>query len=195
MAGRGDQFGERTDGLTLQHLIESPNGIDLGEIRERRAAQVVKHEGGVIALAPALMLEEINRLAATPASHELLLIGRRSTRSNNTWLRNLTSLNSGSSLCDLYVHPMDAQHYGVADGETVQLTGPKGQIEATAKITGDIASGVVCLPHGFSEDTSIAQSNLATGPNYNRLVGAFATDKPSGTAALNGVPVTLTKVA
>ena len=186
----GDHFGTR-DGLTLAELSRTPDGVDLGEIREGRVSEVVGYPDGKINLAPDLILEELERLSASETTKELMLIGRRSTRSNNTWLRNLPSLNRGSSLCDLYVHPEDGERHNVKDGDDVIVTGPGGSITAKVSITEDIARGVICLPHGFDDQSDIDQSNLARGPNYNRLAGATETDKPSGTAALNGIPVSI----
>ena len=138
------------------------------------------------------MLEEIQRLEASSAAEGLTLVGRRSTRSNNTWLRNLTSLTRGSDLCELFIHPVDAAEHDIKDGASVVVTGPGGSITAAAKATHDIAHGVVCLPHGFEDQSDIDQTHLIKGPNYNRVAGLTAMDKPSGTAALNGIPVTLT---
>ena len=138
-----------------------------------------------------MIIAELQRLANSVPEEGLTLIGRRSTRSNNTWLRNLPALNKGSDLCELYIHPADAKAHGIADGSSVIVTGPGGVVTAKAKVTDDIAQSVVCLPHGFEDGSEINQNNLAVGPNYNRLAGTVAMDKPSGTAALNGIPVTV----
>ena len=192
-AGRwGDHFNQR-QGLTLKQLTETPNGVDLGALRSGRAAEVIRHEDGCIDLAPQIILDELQRLKDFPQSTGLQLIGRRSTRSNNTWLRNLTSLNRGSSLCELLINEMDAAEHHLQDGDLARINGSGGSITATVKISTDIAPGVVCLPHGFEDQGDIAQSNLTRGPNYNRVATTTAVDKPSGTAALNGVPVTLQK--
>ena len=194
-AGRwGDHFG-RQDGLTLQQLIDTPNGVDLGELREHRSAEVIQNPNNTVELAPALIIEEIERLVASPRIDSITMIGRRSTRSNNTWLRNLPSLTRGSDLCELLVHPHDAEPQALNDGDTVAVTGPNGSINATVRLTEDVAPGVVCLPHGFDDQSEVEQANLLKGPNYNRLASVVATDKPTGTAALNGIPVTLTKTA
>jgi hypothetical protein len=57
-----------------------------------------------------------------PASDgELLLIGRRDPRSNNTWMHNEPILVSGHERCVLLVHPIDAERVGVRDGEVAVL--------------------------------------------------------------------------
>ena len=186
----GDHFAQR-DGMTLSQLAKTPDGVDLGEIRANRVSEVIGYPDGKIDVAPDLIRAELKRLSAAKISDELMLIGRRSTRSNNTWLRNLPSLNRGSSLCDLYLHPEDGEAHNVSDGDNVIVKGPGGTITATVSITADIAKGVVCLPHGFEDQSNIQQANLAKGPNYNRLAAATERDKPSGTAALNGIPVSI----
>ena len=193
-AGRwGDHFGKR-DGLTLKQLADNPNGIDLGEVREHRINELIQHPNQAVQLAPELILSELQRLADSCQTGDLHLIGRRTTRSNNTWLRNLTSLNQSTDLCDLHIHPEDADTRNIVTGEQVCITGPGGFVHAIAKLTDEIASGVVCLPHGFDDQVALNQSNLRQGPNYNRLTGLIDTDVPSGTAALNGIPVSVSKV-
>ena len=192
-AGRwGDHFGQR-EGLTLSQLEDTPNGVDLGEIREHRLNEVIRHADHAIDLAPNVILDELNRLAEQAPQSALVLIGRRTPRSNNTWLRNLTSLTKGGSLCKLLMHQTDATELGLADADQVKVQGPAGVVEATLQITADIAPGVVCLPHGFDDSTELRQRQLLAGPNYNRLAGLNAIDQPTGTAALNGIPVSVAR--
>lgn len=188
-AGRwGDHFGRR-DGLTLKVMADEPNGIDLGEISEGRLAELVRHADGQLALAPPTIVREIQRLAAQSPAAGLTLIGRRTTRSNNSWLRNLPALGRGSSLCTLQMHPDDAQRRSLSDGAQVRVRSATGEVTATVAITDALAVGVVSLPHGFSPASDLRQGQLTPGPNYNELAATTAVDAPSGTAALNGVPV------
>ena len=77
--------------------------------------------------------------------------------------------------CDLLVHPSDAA--GFRDGDRVLVRNAHGELVATARLTEDIAPGVVSLPHGRAE------------PNVNRLLDPALRDPASGTAVLSGVPV------
>lgn len=185
-AGRfGDHFGRR-DGLTLNQMRESVNGIDLGPIRAGRLQEV---SNGRIDLAPALILDEIDATVQEETEPGLLLVGRRNTRSNNSWLRNLPMLGKGRNLCVLEMHPQDAAALGISDGETVELSSENASLEMPVLLTEDLLPGVVAMPHGFSNDGELQQSHCQDGENYNRLAVAAIVDRPSATSALNGIPV------
>ena len=191
-AGRfGDHFG-KAEGLTLERMRESVNGIDLGPIREGRLQEVTK---GRIHLAPSLVLDDIDALQQIDALVQeepepgLLLVGRRNTRSNNSWLRNLPMLGKGRDLCVLEMHPEDATALGIGNGETVELRSENASLNIPVQITEDLLPGVVAMPHGFSSDGELQQSLCRNGENYNRLAAAATVDRPSGTSALNGIPV------
>ena len=185
-AGRfGDHFG-RQDGLTLKQMRESVNGIDLGPIREGRLREVTN---GRIDLAPALILDDIDAILQEEPERGFLLIGRRNTRSNNSWLRNLPMLGKGRDLCVLEMHPQDAATLGVSDGDTVELSSDNASLEMPVLLTKDLLPGVVAMPHGYSRDRELQQSHCQDGENYNRLAAAAVVDSPSATSALNGLPV------
>ena len=185
-AGRfGDHFGQR-DGLTLKQMRESVNGIDLGPIREGRLQEV---SNGGIDLAPSLILEDIDAILQGELERGFLLIGRRNTRSNNSWLRNLPMLGKGRNLCVLEMHPQDAAALGLSDGETVELSSDNASLEIPVLLTEDLLPGVVAMPHGFSSYRELQQSHCQDGENYNRLAAAAIVDRPSATSALNGISV------
>jgi len=218
-AGRwGDGFGQRAfinrpaatadepphvTGLTLARLIEHPDSIDLGP-PQPSLDRVIKSAGGRIDLAPALMLEELERLAAGPppaAPGELLLIGRRNIQTNNSWLHNLPLLTRGPARCVLEMHPADAAERQIADGDQVTVRSRIDTVTVPVRITEDLGRGVVCLPHGFSSAETpgqrIAQQRAVdTGSvNVNRLAAASDVDIPSATVALNGIAVTCAPAA
>ena len=187
----GDQFSGR-DGLTLAKIADQPNGIDLGEIRADRLPEILGRADGTLDVGSAVVLEEIERLKQQRPAEGLTLVGRRSARSNNSWLRNLPLVSKGKDVCVLQMHPDDALGAGITDGDEVELTSERGSQRMQVEVTDVMARGVVSLPHGFSRDDATWQQNLAGGANYNRLAGVVAVDKPTGTAALNGIPVSVT---
>jgi anaerobic selenocysteine-containing dehydrogenase len=204
-AGRwGDAFGARPagtasdpHGLTLQRMIDSPDSIDLGPLQPS-LDRVVRSADGRLDLAPSLMLDEIARLRSdqTPADPaELLLIGRRNIQTNNSWLHNLPRLAKGPARCVLEMHPADAAARGLGEGELVAVRTRVDQVVVPLHITDELAPGVVCLPHGFShagtpEQRLAQQRGLGNhSANSNRLAAAGDVDRPSATAALNGIPV------
>lgn len=184
----GDWFGQR-EGLTLAKMADNPNGVDYGEIRAGRLSEVVQHPENDIDLAPAVILDELRNL--TEPGDSFVLVGRRNTRTNNSWLRNIPMLGKGKALCVLEMHPEDAAELGLNAGQQVQIANDTASLQLPVQLTEDIARGVVCMPHGFARTAGLQQRNLQQGENYNRLAKASNVDRPSGTAALNGIPVEL----
>ena len=67
-------------------------------------------------------------------------------------------------------------------------------VEVEVVLTDRVVKSVVSLPHGFSEGADILQHKRQLGANYNQLIPVHAIDKPSGTSALNGYPVSVSRV-
>ena len=177
----GDHFGRR-DGLTLAGLVEQPDGVDLGELRPR-LSEVCMHPDGKLDLAPPVIMDEITRLIATESESGFSLIGRRNVKTNNTWMHDLSMLRRGSDVCVLEIHADDAEDLGVSDGDDVVVANADSEVEVAASLSRRIARGVVSLPHGFAR------------ANYNVLTPSSRVDKPSGTAAFNGVSVRIRRGA
>ena len=193
-AGRwGDHFGGRQDGLTLQKMIDTPDGTDLGAIRAKRLAEVVHTPDGHINLSHSVLIEDLVRLVAEQPGTGFQLIGRRSAGTNNSWLHNLPTLTRGKNPCSLHMNRDDANELGIGDDDRVELDAGNGKIVATLTCTDDLARGVVSLPHGFSE-TDLVLSSQRKGPNYNSIIATSHIDAPSATAALNGVSVVINRV-
>jgi anaerobic selenocysteine-containing dehydrogenase len=130
----------------------------------------------------------------TRASDRLLLIGRRQTRSNNSWMHNSPRLMKGGHRCTLLVHPDDAGRRGITDGDRVTLRSRVGEVEVEARLSDEMMLGVVSLPHGWGHDRSgvrlsVAQQN--PGVSANDLTDETLRDGLSGCANLSGVPVTV----
>ncbi|HSD76846.1 MAG TPA: molybdopterin-dependent oxidoreductase, partial [Solirubrobacteraceae bacterium] len=189
--------------LTLADLEAAPHGIDLGPLRPRLPA-VLRTPSGRIELAPPALLADVPRLLAeldAPAAGDgdgaLVLIGRRDLRSNNSWMHNLPVLVRGKDRCTAQVHPDDAARLGLADGEPACVSSRAGAIEIPVEVTGDVMPGVVSIPHGWGHDADgvvLAVAREHAGVNSNLLADETLLDPLSGTAALNGIPVTLAPV-
>jgi len=197
----GDGFGKKPDGLTLQKLIDTPDGIDLGALTPR-IPEVLRTPSGKIELAPEVLLADMKRLASLlgeSGKQGLLMIGRRALRTNNSWMHNLPVLAKGPNLCTLQIHPSDAQGVGVETGGKARVKGAKGQFEMVVEITEDVMPGVVCAPHGWGHDydgiaLSVASQN--PGGNSNAVAAEGVRFDPlSGNAVLNGIPVTVEPVS
>jgi anaerobic selenocysteine-containing dehydrogenase len=198
MSSFGDAYGERPDGLTLDKLRDLPHGIDLGP-SSKRIDEVLRTESGDVELAHAMFFDDLERLSSRMAEPhpDLVLIGRRHVRSNNSWMHNLPALMKGRDRSTLLVHPDDASAHGLADGSRARLTTAAGSVEATVEVSDELVAGVVSLPHGFghsSPGTRLGVAEDRPGPNTNVLIPPDALDLPSGNAAVNGVPVEVVPV-
>ncbi|MEV4242797.1 molybdopterin-dependent oxidoreductase [Streptosporangium canum] len=178
-------------GLSLAKLLANPHGVDLGPL-EPRLAEVLCTASGRVELAPPPLVEDLarlrGRLAVRPA--EMVLIGRRHLRSNNSWLHNVGPLVGGSNRCTLQINPEDVTRLGLDGHALVRSAG--GELVVPLEPTETIMPGVVSLPHGWGHSGS-AQRVAAehAGVNANTLTDDSVVDIPSGNAVFNGVPVTL----
>ncbi len=189
----GDGFGADPDGGSLQQMLEHPEGIDCGPM-EPRLAEVVVHTDGRVQLCPAEYAAEVAVLAAEldDAWPEFVLIGRRSLRSNNSWMHNLPDLVGGSNKCTLQLSIADAARLGIAAGDEVCVRSAVGEVRVPAEPITGLRDGVVSLPHGWGHDlpdVALDVARKAGGVNANALTDAGVVDKFSGNAVFNGVPV------
>jgi anaerobic selenocysteine-containing dehydrogenase len=178
-------------GLSLAELKAHPHGIDLGALQPR-LKELLTTESGQVELAPAALVEDVERLRRRMGERpaEVVLIGRRHLRSNNSWLHNVPALVGGSNRCTLHVNPRDVTEYGL--GERVTVRSAVGELTVPVEPTDAIMPGVVSLPHGWGHaGTTQAVAAKNAGVNANTLTDESVVDVPSGNAVFNGVPVTL----
>ncbi len=127
---------------------------------------------------------------------QVLLIGRRDLRSNNSWMHNLHVLTKGKERCTLHMHPDDAARLEMVDGEMASVTSRAGSVEMPIEITDAIMPGVISIPHGWGHSLPGTRMHIATehaGVNTNILTDEEEVDRLSGNAVLNGIPVTVQK--
>jgi len=194
----GDGFGSVPDGLTLDKLIAAPHGIDFGAL-ESRLPEVLRTPSGKIELAPSSLIKDLVRLEARLAettdkagSGQMVLVGRRHLRSNNSWMHNIEVLVKGKNRCTLQMNPDDAQRLGVNPETLVRVRSRVGVVDAPVEITDSIRRGVVSLPHGWGhsvEGTQTRVAKLHAGVNSNVLTDEREIDPLSGNSVLNGIPV------
>jgi anaerobic selenocysteine-containing dehydrogenase len=181
--------------LTLDRLIEAGVGIDLGPLQPR-VPEVLRTPSGRIELAPPALLADLPRALAELRSDaaELVVIGRRDVRSNNSWMHNLPLLAKGPFRGTALVHPDDARRAGVATGDRASLHSPHGQAEVEIELSDQMMPGVISLPHGWGHDLPGSRLSLAAerpGANLNALLDDAARDPLSGNAVLSGQAVSL----
>ncbi|PXB86253.1 dehydrogenase, partial [Pseudomonas aeruginosa] len=142
---RAGAYGDRSEHrLSLATLREHPHGIDLGPLRPNLAPRL-KTVGQRIQAAPPLFVDDLQRFAAQPlpASDQLLLIGRRHVRSNNSWMHNYHRLVKGKPRHQLLMHPRDLEGRGLVDGQRVRVRSRVGSVEVEVAASSEMRPGVV----------------------------------------------------
>jgi anaerobic selenocysteine-containing dehydrogenase len=186
--------------LSLAKLRAQPHGIDLGALEPRLPKRLGTRDRRV-QLAPRAYLDDLPRLEArwrdAAAATELVLIGRRHLRSNNSWLHNSQRLVKGPVRCTLLIHPADAASRGLADGATARVATPAGAIELPVEVSDAMMPGVVSIPHGWGHARAGVQLRVAAtvpGASINDVLDPAHYDALSGTSALSGQRVEVSAV-
>jgi anaerobic selenocysteine-containing dehydrogenase len=178
---------------SVDELRANPHGIDYGPLQPCLPERLLTADGR-IRLAPPAYLADLARLEAELGAPvpQLVLIGRRQLRGNNSWMHNAPRLMRGPDRCTLMLHPNDAASRGIAAGDRVVVRSAVGEVTVPAEVTNDVMPGVASLPHGFGHARPGVGQSLAArqpGASYNDLADPERLDELTGNAALNGVPV------
>lgn len=194
-------------GLNLKRLKAATHGIDLGELQPQlpRALRTVD---GKVDAAPVPFIAGLKKIsdqqrqgpppdAVRESMQTFALIGRRSLRSNNSWLHNSHRLTKGKNRCTLMMNPLDAERMELNDNDEVVANSRVGEIRLPVEITDSMMPGVVSIPHGYGHDREqteipIAESNA--GASINDLTDELAVDPLTGNAAFSGQRITITRV-
>jgi anaerobic selenocysteine-containing dehydrogenase len=184
--------------LTLAALGRSPHGLDLGPLEPGRFPTRIATPDRMADVAPDDLLREARARLPVEADREtpgeLVLIGRRQLRDNNSWMHNADRLMKGRPRCTLLVHPTDAASRHLANGDLARVGSEVGTIVVPVEITDAILPGVISLPHGWGHDrdgTRLSVAREHAGASINDVTSDRHLDTLSGTAAFNGAPVTL----
>jgi len=189
------------DGLTLDKVIASKHGVDLGALEPTMPERLHTRDGR-LHLAPKELVADLERLRARmvrwanePAG-ALVLTGRRELRSNNSWCHNSLRLVKGPARCTLRMHPDDAAPRGIVAGDRVRIASRAGEVTAPVELSDEMMRGVVSLPHGWGHDRPGVRLSVASahaGVSVNDVTDAQVIDALCGTASLTGVAVEVTR--
>lgn len=191
---RGGLYGDGSEyKLSVEMLRDRPHGLDLGALKPNLHSRL-KTANQRVQAAPDVILADLARFAAVeaPLAGELLLIGRRHVRSNNSWMHNYHRLVKGKPRHQLLMHPDDLSSRGLSDGQWVKVSSRVGEVEVQVVGSLEMMPGVVSLPHGWGHGRPGVQMEIAgnqPGVSANDLTDERQLDRLSGNAALNGVPV------
>ena len=189
--------------LSVAKLEKMSAGADRGPLKPRLPDRL-QTPGRRIDLLPAIVAEALPGVltslsgGAGAAEGELLLIGRRHQRDNNSWLHNASRLTRGRPRHALLAHPDDLAVRGIRDGDTVLVRSAVGEVRVEVSATEDVMPGVVSLPHGYGHARDGVRLRSATalpGVSVNDLTDPGVVETVSGNAVLNGVPVTVEPLA
>ncbi|WP_290525594.1 molybdopterin-dependent oxidoreductase [Alcanivorax sp.] len=180
-------------GLTLQTLKDNPHGIDLGPLQPALPERLFTRDQR-INLVPALYFRALQGLPVpkAPKEDEMLVIGRRHVRSNNSWMHNSQRLVKGKSRCNVMIHPQDAERLQVGEGDDVVLSSDAGNITLPVWVSEDIMPGVISVPHGWGHDRQgvlLDVARRAGGASINDVLTTGRVESVTAMAQLNGVPV------
>jgi anaerobic selenocysteine-containing dehydrogenase len=196
----------KSHGLDLKKLRNNPHGIDLGPLQPCLPERLFTADK-TIHLAPPALVTELKNLAdflaademvLKPPEFDLQLIGRRDPRTNNSWLHNSRRLVKGKNRCLALIHPQDAESRQLIDGDMARVSSRVGSIRIPVAISDEMKPGVISIPHGWGHDVdgiNLGVAQAHAGVNTNLLTDHQFLDSVSGNAALNGIPVSLTKDA
>ncbi len=186
-------------GLSVAKLKKTPHGTDLGPLRpgfpgklQTRNKRINLLQDIIIAELPAL--RDLMRTAGVPSGDQLLMIGRRHLRSNNSWMHNSARLTKGKPRHQLFAHPDDLLERNIEDGSVVSVTSAAGSVQIEVLATDRMMPGVVSMPHGFGHQRPGVELSVATtvlGASINDVTDPHRVDAVSANAILNGVPVTI----
>lgn len=185
-------------GLSVKQLKTNPSGIDLGALQSQLPNRLFT-EDKKIDLAPGELIADLKRVqrfiqTAKEGQSQLVLIGRRQLRSNNSWMHNSYRLVKGGDRCTLLIHPNDAQQAGIVHHQQVQVQSRVGSISIKAEISDEMMEGVVSIPHGWGHNQEGVQMEVAqkhAGVSINDLTDELFIDELTGNAAFSGVFVTV----
>jgi anaerobic selenocysteine-containing dehydrogenase len=191
--------GRRT---TMRALRSHPQGVDLGPLKPTMPARL-QTKDKLIHLAPDLVIADLGRLRETISAQlgnastdgELVLIGRRHQRDNNSWMHNSERLTRGKPRHQLLMHPDDLAARGLTDGSRVTVSSRVGEVTTEVRGTEDMMRGVVSLPHGYGHQAPgmrVSNASKVAGVSINDLTDPELLDV-SGNAAFNGVPVSVSQ--
>jgi anaerobic selenocysteine-containing dehydrogenase len=109
-------------------------------------------------------------------------------------MHNSRRLVKGPPRCTLLIHPSDAASCHLVNGGFARLSSDAGAVIVPVEVTETIRPGVVSLPHGWGHDRNGTRLGVArehAGVSVNDVTSDMYLDTLSGTAAFNGLVVTL----
>jgi anaerobic selenocysteine-containing dehydrogenase len=135
-------------------------------------------------VAPAPLVELLATVEREVPSPSLMLIPYRQLRKMNSQLRDVAAPGGRVDEVVVRMHPADAAHCTVSDGDEVVVQSAHGTTNGRAHVDATITRGAVTIAHGWAT------------PNVCDLTsGDHDIDALTGMVRQSGVPVTVTRAA
>ncbi|MGW3277035.1 molybdopterin-containing oxidoreductase family protein [Nocardia rhamnosiphila] len=192
----------RDAGTSLDRLAELPCGTQV--LPEADPAHVfdiaVQHDDGLIDCCPELFgrsydtAEAILTESAAEKPDQLKLITRRTHHMVNSWLHNLPVFDQGIHRGNpLWMHPRDARHRGLVEGDSVLVRNRYGAVEAELQYDESLRTGVVAMTHGWGQHRArglgVARHKAGVNANHLAPTGRAGYDALSNQSHLTGINV------
>ncbi|MGW1740118.1 molybdopterin-containing oxidoreductase family protein [Nocardia sp. NPDC001965] len=192
----------RAAGTALDRLAARPCGTEV--LPEADPAHVfeiaVQHDDGLIDCCPDLFrraydtAESILTELAAESPGQLKLITRRTHHMVNSWLHNLPvfdqEIHQGNPL---WMHPDDARHRGLVEGDPVLVRNRYGAVDAVLQYDESLRTGVVALTHGWGQHRAgglgVARRKAGVNANHLAPTGRAGYDALSNQSHLTGINV------
>jgi anaerobic selenocysteine-containing dehydrogenase len=191
----GGKLNPFSKGLTLRKVKQAVHGIDLGPLLPCLPGRL-RTSDKCIELAPEVLVKDVERVkaklldkASLSSNGNLLLIGRRQLRSNNSWMHNSQRLVKGKPQCTILMNPLDAAQRQLRPGQKVSVRSRVASVEVPIEISEEMMPGVVSIPHGWGHDRLGIQIEVAqqhAGESINDVTDDLTIDALCGTAAFSG---------
>ena len=190
--------------VSLKKLRAKPEGIKLpphqpGSFLTNRLKRAIN-------LAPLRVMNDLPRLTTYAENLEqgrgidsdtsLVLIGRRSRKSHNSWMHNNREIKQPNSN-SAYMHPDDAKARQLDEGDRIKISNGDNFVILPVSITDDLMKGVMAAPHGWGHrDSKNSKSSQLSGENINKVIpgGNMHMEPVSGQAIMLAHPVEVVKV-
>ncbi|MDY0187093.1 MAG: molybdopterin-dependent oxidoreductase [Syntrophus sp. (in: bacteria)] len=180
-------------GVTAEKLRQNGNGLRIEELRyEKYREQPFKTPSGKVEFFSRRLAEAglpgvpfAEGLGDDPISFAdqsdsypvLGISGSRNIRFTNSQFFNIPSLLQGGEGCVVDIHPEDARHYDLQEGDRVRIESPKGGIEMAARISTTVRPGTVRIAWGWGNYDPLSNLNTLTEDDRRGRVTGTSTSR------------------
>ena len=188
----------------FKKLIKNPHGVLVADHQENSfLAKRIYTVDKKVNLAPDSFLKaaiELNDLFEKKKSKSnfFKLIIKRTVRTHNSWTHNTERMIRGTENTNFaYLNSNDAKNLKLKNGDLVDVSNNFGSIRLPVKLSNEILSGAVAIPHGWGHQHAkgLSVANKTKGVNVNILAGSGINeiDPLSGMSKLTAIEVKIEK--